>query len=81
MIWTDCPLVESVQGKHSGSPVLVGTRVPPEAIVENYDSFLDEGLTSSEAINETADCYPSVGVERIKAVLEYRAAHELQLQS
>ena len=80
MTWTDCPLVESVPGKYSGAPVLVGTRVPPEAIVENYDSFLDEGLSPAEAVIETADCYPNAGVERIRAILAYRDAHELQPQ-
>ena len=80
MTWTDCLLVESVPGKYSGAPVLVGTRVPPEAIIENYDSFLDDGFTPAQAEIETADCYPSVGLDRIHALLAYRNAHEFQSQ-
>jgi uncharacterized protein (DUF433 family) len=38
--WTDCPLVEVVPGKVSGVPILKGTRMPADAIVENYASGL-----------------------------------------
>ena len=34
--WSSCPLVESVPGKVSGVPILKGTRVQADAIVENY---------------------------------------------
>jgi uncharacterized protein (DUF433 family) len=80
MDWSECDLVEVVPGKLSGAPVLIGTRIPVDAITGNYDSFLDEGLTSEEAITETAACYPSAGIERIKAILTYRVARELQPQ-
>lgn len=72
--------MEVVPGKVSGAPVIVGTRIPVEAITGNYDSFREEGLSPDEAIDETADCYPSAGVQRIKGILDYRAAHELQPQ-
>ncbi len=40
MDWSDCPLVESVPDKVSGAPILRGTRMPADAIVENYLSGL-----------------------------------------
>ena len=80
MDWKDCDLVEVVLGKVSGAPVLVGTRIPVEAITGNYDSFLDEGMSPDDAIAETVACYPSAGVQRIRAILEYRVSHEHQLQ-
>lgn len=42
--WTGCPLVEVVPGKVSGVPILKGTRVQADSIVENFDggSPLDE---------------------------------------
>ena len=37
MDWKDCKIVETVPGKVSGVPVLKGTRVPADAVVENYE--------------------------------------------
>lgn len=34
--WTDCPLVEVIPGKVSGAPLLKGTRMPVDVVVENY---------------------------------------------
>jgi len=78
--WSDCPLVEIIPGKVSGAPLLKNTRLPVEAITGNYDAFVAEGLSQAEAIAETLDCYPEAGIEAIKAILSYRAAHELQAQ-
>ncbi len=44
MDWSGCDLVESVPGKVSGAPVLVGTRIPVEAITGNYDAFREGRL-------------------------------------
>jgi uncharacterized protein (DUF433 family) len=78
--WSDCPLVEVVPGKVSGAPLLKNTRLPVAAIIGNYDAFRDEGLSPEAAINETLDCYPEAGIEVIKAILNYRAEHQLQAQ-
>ena len=80
MDWEGYNDVEVILGKVSGAPLLKNTRLPVEAITQNYDSFLDEGATPEEAVFETHDCYPEIGIERIKAVLEYRTAHQPQLQ-
>ena len=68
-------------GKVSGAPLLKDTRLPVEAITSNYDAFLNEGLAPEEAIRETLDCYPEAGLEEIRAILHYRAAHTYQAQS
>lgn len=78
--WSDCPLVEVVPGKVSGAPLLKNTRLPVDAITGNYDAFRDEGLSPDFAIAETLDCYPEVGIDVIKAILRYRAEHQLQAQ-
>jgi uncharacterized protein (DUF433 family) len=78
--WSDCPLVEVIPGKVSGAPLLRHTRLPVEAITGNYDAFLAEGLSPDDAIAETLDCYPEAGVDAIKAILRYRAEHQLQAQ-
>jgi uncharacterized protein (DUF433 family) len=78
--WSDCPLVEMIPGKVSGAPLLKDTRLPVEAITGNYDTFRAEGLSSDDAIAETLDCYPEAGIDAIKAILRYRAEHQLQAQ-
>jgi uncharacterized protein (DUF433 family) len=78
--WSDCPLVEVIPGKVSGVPLLKNTRLPVHAIIGNYDAFRDEGLSPDDAIAETLDCYPEAGLDTIKAILAYRAAHQLQAQ-
>lgn len=84
--WSDCPLVEIIPRKVNGAPLLKDTRLPVEAITGNYDAFLrsssrhDDGLLPDEAIAETLDCYPEAGLDGIKGVLYYRAAHQFQVQ-
>ncbi len=79
--WSDCPLVEVIPGKVSGALLLKNTRLPVEAITGNYDAFRAEGLSWDDAIAETLDCYPEAGIDAIKAILRYRAEHQLQAQS
>ena len=76
--WGDCPLVEVIPGKVSGAPLLKNTRLPVDAITENYDAFRAGGLSPDAAIAETLDCYPQAGIDTIEAILSYRAAHQLQ---
>ena len=56
------------------------TRLPVEAITGNYDAFRDEGLSPAAALAETLDCYPEAGLDAIRSILDYRAAHHLQAQ-
>lgn len=42
MDWSDCPLVEVKPGVQRGRPVLKGTRMPAEDIVENGEAGVDE---------------------------------------
>jgi uncharacterized protein (DUF433 family) len=80
--WNDCPLVQQVPDLHSGDPVFVGSRLPVSAVVQNYDDFVDQGMSPDEAVAETLETYPSTpgGADAIRAVLEYRATHEPHLQ-
>ncbi len=61
MDWTDCPDVESVPGKVSGVPILKHSRMPADAIVENYVSGLPP--------DEIAEVFqlPAEGVKRLLA--------------
>ena len=71
--------MEVVPGKVRGAPLLKNTRLPVDAITGNYDAFRDDGLSPEAALAETLDCYPKAGLPAIKALLNYRAAHQLQL--
>jgi uncharacterized protein (DUF433 family) len=42
--WRDCALVETTAGKVSGVPLLKGTRMPAQTIVDNIDA----GMTPAE---------------------------------
>ena len=42
--WSACPLVERFEGKLSGVPLLRGTRMPAQSIIDNIDA----GMTPSD---------------------------------
>jgi len=64
--WTDCPLVEINARKLSGTPVLKGSRMPADAILENHA----DGL-SAEEIAEVFE----LPVDSVRALLAYAAQH------
>ena len=64
--WSECPLVEMKPGVQSGAPVLRGTRMPVNAIVDNYDY----GVSVAE-IAEQFEIPP----DRIEAILSYAKSH------
>jgi len=63
MDWSACELVEVIPGKHSGDPLIKGTRIPADAIVSN--------LKAGSSLKEIAENYPSVSEDTIRGVLTY----------
>ena len=63
--WSQCPAVESVQGKVGGAWVFKATRTPVSVVFEN----LEDGMT----IGEVMEQFP-VTREQVKAVLEFAAS-------
>jgi uncharacterized protein (DUF433 family) len=61
--WTRCELIEQVPGKVSGRPVVRGTRIMPDAIVDSYDL--------GETIDELHQGFPSLSVSQIKRLIEF----------
>ena len=82
MDWSGCSLISIDEEVVHGEPVFAGTRLPAATIVDNIDAYLDEGLSLDDAIAETLESFPTVpnGPDGIRTLLEYRAAHEHQLQ-
>jgi len=66
--WSECPLVEVKPGVQSGAPVLRGTRMPVDAIVDNFDY----GVSVSE-IAEQFELPP----DHIEAIVTYAQSHRV----
>jgi uncharacterized protein (DUF433 family) len=66
--WSDCSLVEVKLGVLSGAPVLRGTRMPVDAIVDNFDF----GVSVAE-IAEQFEISP----DHVEAVLTYAKSHRI----
>ncbi len=68
--WTQCELIESVPGKVSGRPIVRGTRIMPDAIVDSFDL--------GETIDELREGFPSLSVSQIKRLIEFAHAKRCQ---
>jgi len=66
--WSQCPLVEVNPHVQGGTPVLRGTRMPVNAIVDNFDY----GVSVAE-ISEQFE----VPQDRIEAILTYAKSHRV----
>ena len=68
--WTTCELIERIPGKVSGRPIVRGTRILPDAIVDSYDL--------GESIDELHEGFPALSVEQIKRLIEFAHAQRGQ---
>ena len=68
--WTGCELVERVPGKVSGRPIVRGTRVLADAIVQ------DAELGSS--LEEVQENYPDLSRAAIQRLISFAHAHRGQ---
>ena len=66
--WSECPLVEVKPGVQSGAPVLRGTRMPVDAIVDNFDYGV--------SVAEIAEQF-EIPADRIEAILNYAKSHRV----
>jgi uncharacterized protein (DUF433 family) len=73
MDWSGCDLVEVIPGKHSGDPLIKGTRIPADAILSNFEA--------GSPLEEIAENYPSASMETIKALIAFARARRMQLVS
>ena len=68
--WSACPLVEVKPAVQSGAPILLGTRMPVDAIVDNFDY----GVGVAE-IAKQFELTPVVVAAVIAYAESYRFAH------
>jgi uncharacterized protein (DUF433 family) len=68
--WVACELIEQVPGKVSGRPVVRGTRIMPDPIVNSYDL--------GDSIDEIHEGFPTLSVAQIKRLIEFAHAQQRQ---
>ena len=66
--WTTCELIEQIPGKVSGRPIVRGTRILPDAIVDSYDL--------GESIEELQEGFPALSAAQIKRLIEFATRSE-----
>jgi uncharacterized protein (DUF433 family) len=66
--WSECPLVEVKLAVQSGAPVLRGTRMPVNAIVDNFDYGV--------SVAEIAEQF-EVPAATIEVILTYAKSHRV----
>ena len=66
--WSECPLVEVKPEVQSGAPVLRGTRMPVNAIVDNFDY----GVSVAEIAQQF-----ELPRDRIEAILAYAKCYRV----
>ena len=67
--WTKCPDVERIPGKVSGAWLVVGTRIPAQAVLDNANDFTPEEMA--------AEVYEGLPVERARRIIQFaRAKHK-----
>jgi len=71
MDWTGCELVERIPGKVSGQPIVRGTRILADTIVENFDD--------GSPIDEILEDYPALTAEMVQSLIAF--AHSRRSQS
>ena len=80
-LWDDCPLVHRDPEIVHGAPVLKGTRLPADTLVENVEAFIEiDGMTEERAIEETLECFHDTpgGKDMLRKLLAYQEAHLYQ---
>lgn len=70
MDWNNCELVERIPGKQGGVPLVKGTRIPADQIVEEHEL--------GSPIEEIVENYPSLTHDTICCLIAF-AEHESQL--
>jgi uncharacterized protein (DUF433 family) len=63
MLWTDCAEIESIPGKMGGRPVIKGTRIEPDTIVQDFEL--------GSPVEEIHENFPTVPVDTIRKLLAF----------
>ena len=61
--WLACELIEAVPGKVSGRPVVRGTRIMPDPIVNSYEL--------GDSIEEIHEGFPTLSLVQIQRLVDF----------
>ncbi len=64
--WIACELIEQVPGKVSGRPIVRGTRILPDAIVNGYEL--------GESVEGLHEGFPSLTIPQIERLIEFASS-------
>ncbi len=68
--WTACELIEQVPGKVSGRPIVHGTRIMRDGIVNSFEM--------GDRIEDIHEDWPSLSVSQIRRLIEFAHAYREQ---
>ena len=68
MDWAECDLIERVPGKMGGRPVIKGTRIEPETIIDSFEL--------GSAVEEIHEDFPTVSADTIRKLLIFAHAQQ-----
>ena len=68
MDWSGCEIVEIIPGKVSGAPLIKGTRVQADTVLESHQL--------GESVDEIAYSF-DLNPDAVRALLTYASAHQL----
>jgi uncharacterized protein (DUF433 family) len=68
--WMACELIEQIPGKVTGRPIVRGTRIMPDSIVNSHDM--------GESIEDIHEDWPSLSLAQIERLIEFAHAHREQ---
>jgi uncharacterized protein (DUF433 family) len=71
--WTGCNLVERIPGKVAGRPLVRGTRIAADTIVQDFEL--------GESIEDIREGFPSLSVDQIKQLIEFAQNQRQQPQA
>ena len=67
MDWSECSIVEVRPDVQRGRPVLQGTRIPADDIIENWEAGVDE--------SGIADDF-RLSIQQVREILAYASEHQ-----
>jgi uncharacterized protein (DUF433 family) len=73
MDWSGCELVEVIPGKVSGRPIVVGTRIPADLVID----YFDHGTSMDEFLEN----YPGLSKETVERLLSFANSRRMQVAS
>ena len=68
--WLVCELIEQVPGKVSGRPVVRGTRILPDPIVNSFDL--------GDSLDEIHEGFPALSIAQIERLIDFAHAQRGQ---